>query len=220
MSSFLQAIDSGMRARLFAKFRDDLGITSLQNDTAFYPREVAMKKIAERRGQVAMEFLNVWRVQTNIDWARQRTGTARHGFYTHFTDEHKTDIARTYAVPVDLHYDFWVWSKDPEKLNLVTERYLFWQHRDPNLNLEYNDAYPLELDLRFGDLGHESPVENMYDMGLYYVNRYPVRVEGWVFSDDTVKTVHKIVLTIYIEDTLGGDPVEVAKEEYVLTGDS
>lgn len=219
-TSFLYVIDEGLRALLYMKFKDSLGLGTLQGDTAFYPREVAMRKIADRRGKVAMEFLNLWRTSTNIDWSRQRTGTARNGFLMKFEDVEKKDIIRTYAVPVDLRYDFWAWSKDPEKLNKVTELYLFWQQRNPNLDLLYNDEYPLELDLHFEDVGHESPVDAMYDAGLYYVNRYSVKVDGWVFTDDTVKTVHKIVLTIWIDNRGATDPEFVSREEYILTGDS
>jgi hypothetical protein len=218
-TSFLYVIDSGLRVLLYTKFKDALGLTTLQNDSALFPREVAMRKIAERRGKVAMEFLNVWRTETNVDWSRQRTGTARHGFLTKFTSPSKSDIFRTYAVPVELNYDFWCWSKDPEKLNKVTELYLFWQHRNPNLDLEYNDEYPVELDLHFGNVMNESPVEMLYDKGLYYVARYPVKVDGWVFTDDTVKTVKKIVVTLWIENA-GGEDTFVSQEEYVLTEES
>jgi hypothetical protein len=135
-----------------------------------------------------------------------------------YTDAGKTDLVRVYSVPVDLQYSFWAWSKDPEKINVVTERYLFWQHRDPNLDILYNDKYPLELDLHFGDVIHESPVENMFDQGLYFVNRYPVKVDGWVFVDDTLKTVHKIVLSVYV--TENQQNTLIFREEYVLTGES
>ena len=218
-TTFLTVIDEGLRARLYYKFMEDLGLTNLAEETAFFPREVAMRIIAETRGRVAMEFLNVWRESTNIDWNRQRTSTATRGFLLEFTDAGKTDIGRSYAVPVDLRYSFWAWSKDPEKLNKVTERYLFWQHRDPNLDLVYNDQYPVELDLHFDNVVHESPVENMYEGGLYYVNRYPITVDGWVFLDDTVKTVHKVIISVYYRESQAQD-VLLFREEYTLTGES
>ena len=59
MATFLQLQDEGTRAMLFTKFGADLGISNMVKDTALMPKAVAMRKIAEARGEVSTEVLNV-----------------------------------------------------------------------------------------------------------------------------------------------------------------
>ena len=203
-TSFLKWFDDGVRSLLFEKFKDDLGIDSLEQDTGRYPKGVALRKLSEKRGKVSLEFINVWRSITSPDWARQRSPLARRGVYTGYTSLAKDAITNIKTQPVKLAYDFWVWSKDLEKINQITEKYLFWQHNNPNVDLVINDLYEIGFQLHFGEVVDESPIEEMYDKGLYFVHRFPLLVDGWVFDLTSLKSVLKIILRFYEDVDPGG----------------
>jgi len=212
MSSFLKVIDEAFRSAIYAKFQDDMGFSSIEsNDVIFYPKEVAQRIIAEKRGVATVEFANVWRAGTNIDWSRQRTPVARRGLYGSYIDGEavsseisgtKIGLFNAKAVPATLDYNIWFWSQDKDKLNSVTETYMFWKHVNPNLDVYYNDIYPLEFDLHFGEIVDESDIPSMIEIGKVFVIRVPVRIEGWVFSTTTSRTIKKIIVTIYDEDDI------------------
>jgi hypothetical protein len=192
--SFIKYIDYATRAMVWYKFSDLLSLTSMVNDSAIWPKGVTFRNITEKRGKVEMEFINVWRSGTKFDWERQRTSIARGGVYGRVDN---TNSATLKAVPVSLNYDVFFWSKDTDKLNQITERYCFWQHQDPNLNMLFNNLYACEFDLSFGAVIDESPIESMYDKGIYYVIRCPVTVEGWIFTSQTTGVVRTIYLKGY-----------------------
>ena len=198
MSSFLKVIDIGLRSALFTKFEDILDLSSVNEGVIFYPKEIAFRHISEKRGKSISEFINVWRTRTAPDFKRQRTPTARRGIRVAFANDDETLSTVVKAMPVDLEYNVWFWSKDIENLNLIAERYLFWQQDNPNLNLYYNDDYPAELDLHFGEMVDESDVPTMFDKGTHFVMRVPISIEGWVFTSTSTNTViRKIELVIY-----------------------
>jgi hypothetical protein len=208
MSSFLKYIDYGVRAMVWYKFSDLLSLTSMTNDSALWPKAVTFRHISEKRGKVEMEFINVWRSGTKFDWDRQRTSIARGGVYGRTG---ATAAAELKAVPVSLTYDAFFWSKDIDKLNQISERYCFWQHQDPNLNMLFDDKYPVEFDLKFGSVIDESPIESMFDKGIYYVIRCPIEVEGWIFSSASTKVIRTIYLRGY------DSSVDATTGELILT---
>jgi hypothetical protein len=211
MASFIGSMDEGIRALLYSKFGTTLGLTSAAADTAFFPKPVALRKIAETRGRTSMEFISLWRENTGMAWNRMSTPVARSGLSVEYTSAGKTAITRMKAIPVNLEYSFWIWSQSLAKLQEVTDLYLFWQQADPNLNLTLNSKYPLEIDLHFGDIIDESVVAEQYDKGQYFVYKFPLKVDGWVFSagaDYTIKTIH---VAMY-EDT---DPPILLYEETI-----
>ena len=104
-----------------------------------------------------------------------------------------SDCAAKYnvkAVPAEMNYTCWVWSRDNGKVQQCIRDYLFWQHTTPNLlltiNLDENAETPilqnLELDLHFTGITDESTVETQYDNGLYYVAGLGVKLDGWEFD--------------------------------------
>lgn len=201
-TSFLQVIDLGLRLGLYTKFNDILNLPSVNQGVLLYPKEVAFRKLAEKKGEAITEFINLWREVTDVDWARQRTPVARRGMTLAYTDGNKTDITEAKAVPVKLEYNVWFWTKKIENINLLGERYLFWQQSNPNLSLLYNDVYPVELDLHFGALTDETNYIEMMSKGLHFSMRAPIVVDGWVFSSFSVKSITSIILTFYDKDDI------------------
>jgi len=152
--SFLKYIDTAMRARVWYKFSDLLGITNINQDSAFMIKDTALRHISEKRGAIQAEFITIWREGTEFDWDRQRSVLARR----EITPIVNGNMKSIRTVPAKLNYTVWFWSKDRDKLNQIAERFLFWQHTDPNLDLLLNNTYPLEFDLHFGAVTDESPL--------------------------------------------------------------
>jgi len=203
VSSFLQTIDIGIRAALFNKFEDLLNLATINRGVVFYPKEVAFRMISEKKGKTISEFINVWRTRTAPSWERMRTPVARRGMRMAYVENDETTSVVVKAMPVDLEYNVWFWTKDIENLNLIAERYLFWQQDSPNLNIYYNTDYPAELDLHFGELIDESDVPSMLNKGNHFIMRVPIKIDGWIFaSTSTAKVIQKIELVLYDSQNL------------------
>lgn len=212
--TFLKIIDEGMRALIFSTFGDDMLFDSIESDDVILqPKEIAQRFIAEKRGRNVVEFANLWRESTRVSWRRQRTPLAREGLYGNYIDGEapssgitgeKIALLNVKTVPADLSYNVWFWSQYQERINHVAETYLFWKHTDPNLKVYYNGTYPLEFDIRFpeGEIVDESDLPHMFEMGRIFVARIPILVDGWVFRESQIKTVKKLILTIYDEDDI------------------
>ena len=209
-TSFLQTIDIGLRGLLFSKFGDILELDTVKQGVVLYPKEIALREMAERRDRTELEFINLWRSSVAPDWKRMVTPVAQRGMLMEYVDSStKTDIARVKAMPVHLEYDVWFWTKYIERLNLIAERYLFWQQNDPNLSLNFDvkydlvdHSYPIDLDLHFGPLVDESTEAEKYDKGSIYILNTPIKIDGYVFIADSVKTIKRITLTWYDKDDL------------------
>ena len=168
-SSFLQIMDLGLKNLLFSKFQDTMGLTVLDSDCVLYPKDVAQRVVAERRGEGTIEFINLWRAGTQFAWDRQRSPTAQKGFYLEYEyPDNKKDLITIYSVPADLNYDIYFWSKSLEVLQKVAEKYMFWVHRNPRLNLRLQNRYPLEIYMHFGALVDESTVSTQFETGQYF----------------------------------------------------
>lgn len=228
-TSFLQTIDVGLRGLLYTKFNDILNLESINKGVILYPREIALREMAEKRGQPEVEMINLWRTRIGPDWSRMRTPAARRGMQMKYVNSTtKADMINIKAIPVALEYDVWFWTHYRERLNQIAERYLFWQQDDPNLNMEYvlksnkgaadedSTAFPVELDLHFGDMVDESTVAERFDKGQIFILRTPIKLDGWAFVATTVKTVLSIILTVYDKDDLN----TAAEYEEVIVEDS
>jgi hypothetical protein len=208
-SSFLQTIDIGLRGILFDKFGDILTLESINQGVLLYPKEIALREMSEKRDNVELEFINVWRTQLAPDWSRMRTAAARHGHLMDYIDDTLTDIAVIKSIPVAMSYNVWFWTTDLEKLSLIAERYLFWQLSDPRLSLNFDIKYnliektfPVRLHLHFGALSDESTIRQKYERGTIFTLMTPVTVDGLALIGTSVKTCKKIQLTFYDKDDL------------------
>ena len=210
MDSLLYSYDLAIKYALYNKFASILEIdqSSSEEDNINLgvfqvPKAVAQRVAAEKRGQTYLEFINFWGVGASFSWSRNRTPLSRRnrGMWV-ATSKDGADTVQIRAVPIDLSYDAWFWSKDRDKIYQVIEDYVFWQQDDPNILIRYNDEYDLTPDLHFGEIVDESTVPEQYSQGVIHVCRMPIKLDAWILKKDPSfsKTIYKIRLTIRDKD--------------------
>jgi len=219
MASFTRSVDLVFKTLIFNKFADVLGIDksgtteeNINKGVVQCPSEIALRTIAEKRGETFLEFINFWRMSTSPSWKRQRTPVARRGIYTNISDD-KVNTVHIKAMPIDLNYNMWFWSKDLDKIYQCIEKYILWQQDNPNLTIKYDDMYTLELDLHFGDVVDESPISDLYTRGMLFAYKFPIKVDAWVFEGIDYKTIKKISLVCY-------DGTDVSDYSEIIVEDS
>lgn len=201
MDSLLYSYDLAIKTVLYNKFASILGIdTQSSSETANInlgvfqiPKAAAQRTAAEKRGQTFLEFISFWRIGAAFSWERNRTPVSRRGLQIGTGK----DAIQVTAVPIDLRYDAWFWSKDVDKIYQIIEKYVFWQQNNPNVSILYNDAWTLEPDLHFGEIVDESTIDEKFATGITYVYRMPIRLDAWVFeTEDISNVIYKIKLTL------------------------
>ena len=219
-SSFTKTIDLTLKTLLYHKFGDILGINSqssveednINEGVIQLPKEVALRVIAEKRGENFLEFINFWRVGTSPSWGRQRTPLARRGMWLSRTED-KLQTTHIKAQPIDLNYNIWFWSKDLDKVYQCIERYILWQQQNPKISILYDDKWELTPDLHFGEIVDESTVPEQFETGLIFVYKLPIKIDGWVLEGFSIGTITKIVLKVYDKD-------DVTDYEEIIVEDS
>jgi len=218
-SSFTRTIDNTLKTLLYQRFASILGIdtqSSSQEDNinkgiVQVPREVALRAIAEKRGENFLEFINFWRVGTGPSWNRQRTVVARRGLWVGESDDKLTTV-HVKAHPIDLNYNIWFWSKDLDKVYQVIEEYIFWQQDNPKISILYDNKWELTPDLHFGEIVDESTVPEQYERGLIFVFKMPIKIDGWVLKGLSFDTITKIIVKVYDKDDVS-DYTEIVVED-------
>lgn len=206
-NSLLQGFDLAVKAALYNRFASILGIDTETSDEDTninlgifqFPKAVAQRISAEKRGETYLEFINFWRVGASFSWARNRSPLAKRGIPVSGEDGIITYVK---ATPIDLRYDAWFWSKDLDKLYQVMEDYVFWQHDNPKVSLLYNNLYELTPDIHFGEIVDESTVSEQFDQGTIFVYRMPITVDGWVLKGEPFNIISKIKVTFYDKDDI------------------
>jgi hypothetical protein len=191
--SFITVCDNAIKAAVFNRWVDLLPISDPGKDIVFWPKDLALRKVAEKRESVMSEFISVWSPSPQRDLEREHTPTSVVGFTIDLADG-TTQVLK--AVPVSLNYDLTVWSLSKNDVNKVIEDYVWWKYRNPNLSLRLNGIYPLEMDLHFGDIQDESVVIEEYSKGLYFRQTFPVRVDAWSFDIYSVELIEKVELKL------------------------
>lgn len=204
--SFLYTYDLAVRALAYTKFGDILGLDALDPDpvkainksVVLCPKRIAKRELAEKRTELFLEFINIYRASTALSWDRQRTVVAMRGLVIQRPDG---KIETIKASPVDLNYNMWFWSNSLDKINLCSERYMRWAFENPKMTLTYNDIYTLTPDLIFSPVIDESAIEDIYETGKIWVFRMPLKVEAWLpKSGGLSEKIEKIRLTFYDKD--------------------
>ena len=221
-TSFLYLIDVAMRSLVYLKFGSFLGINTQSSITSdninkgvlLYPKELALREVSEKRGEVYLNFINLWRTGEEFSWKRNNTFAARMGLSMQGTDP--TQTVNIKASPVDLSYSMWFWTRDLDKLGDCIQEYLFWPHSFPKLSILLNDLYPLEFDLHFGASVDESPLAEKYKIGPYFVRHVTINVDALVFKTTSAANVfRKILINCYdSQNILNTAVVNVDDESY------
>jgi hypothetical protein len=217
MASFIQTIDNGIKALVFDKFKSYLNLNDLNRDMVFFPLEIAQRKIAEKRGEATVEFMSVWRHGIQFDWSRQRSTLARQGLKMQYVNSSsKSSIVTVKAVPATMNYNFWLWSRDLDKIMEAAEAYLFWVHNYPQLVLYYNGLYEMDMYMKFGPIVDRTNY-NIYEKGQYFVYEFPISLEGWVMTSITTKTILKIILDLFLREGSAPHYRDTLIEEFIIT---
>lgn len=209
MASIGKEYDLGIKTLLFNRFKTILGVENLEQKYGIVqsPPDLALREMAERRGENFLDFISVYRSSFGPSWKRQRTPLARRGVWL----DQNTHVK---AQPIDINYNVWFWSKDSDKLYEAIEEYIFWQQDYPKITLTYLDMYEITPDLHFGDIVDESNYDEKYEKGIIFRFRMPVKVDGWILKSETVGIIEKIRLTVYDKDKLeSGDYESIIVED-------
>jgi len=213
-NSFLQSYDDAVKHLLYSKFAAIMGIDTSSSDEGVninlgvynFPKEVAQRVSAEKRGQTYLEFINFWRVRAGFSWERNRSVLSRRGMWVGDADVVGSRTVHVKAVPMDLTYDVWFWSVSRDKLYKVMEEYAFWQQDNPKVTLTYIDdsgnEYPMTPDIHLGDIVDESTVLEQFREGIKYIIRMPITVDAWALKGINWNIISKILVTFYDKDDL------------------
>jgi len=220
--SIFKLFDVAMRSLLYTKFGSVMGINTLSSvdseninkGVVQCPKEIALRELAEKRSTDFLEFINFWRRGSGgIDWNRQNTRVARSGLF--MTGDNDNEYSNVKAVPLRVDYEVWFWSLDYNKMGLADTEYLFWAQENPQLEMTLNDLYPLEFDLHFSDIYDESPIEQKYDVGKFFVHRMVINLDGWVFRTEDLSggAISKILIRCHNSQNLESE-VSVIPEDF------
>jgi len=214
--SFIHIIDDAMKAAVFQRFGDFFGLTDRSKDLVFQPKSISQRKIAEKRGEASVEFISLWRNKISPDWTRQRTSVARDGINLKYTDSGKSTLVNIKAVPVQMDYELRFWSRDFNSITYAAESYLKWFQDFPNLVVNYNGLYEMDMYMKFGSWTDETDY-NIYEKGLYYVAEMPITLDGWVMTTINTPTILKIIVDLYLRNYVGNQTQDLFIDEYVIT---
>jgi len=203
MSSFIKTVDDAMKTLVFTKFQTDMGLTTQNTDLVFFPKSIAQRTIAEKRGANQAEFISLWRTGIDFDWARQRSPVARRGIMMEYSDGTHTSIVTAKAVPATISYDVWFWSRSLDKVMAAIETYLNWVHINPNLSISFNNLYPMQMDIKFKGVTDESTyLEDQYNKGALFVYKVSFDLEAWIVTLVDFKTILKIYMDVWYSDDI------------------
>jgi hypothetical protein len=214
LNSVTGPVDLAVKILLYEKFADILGIDDgtgtdsekINLGVIQHPKEVALRAVAEKRGEDYLEFISFWRVSAPPAWNRQRTVLARRGLW--LPNSSGLSGVNVKAQPIDLNYSVWFWSKSLDKVYQCVERYIMWQQNYPKIDLSYdygNNTFSYSPDLHFGEPVDESTFPTEFNTGVIAVYKVPIKVDAWVLESagsTASGIVTKIRVTFYDKDDI------------------
>ena len=217
-TSFLHIVDDAVKTAVFNRFGSYFNLNDQNRDLVFQPKIIAERKIAEKRGQTSVEFISLWRTRITPDWSRQRTSVSRDGIHLQYTDSSKTSIVTVRAIPVSIDYELRFWSRELDTLTQAVESYMKWFQDFPNLVVYYNSLYEMDMYMKLGEWLDETDY-NVYEKGLYYVSQMPIHLDGWLMTDVNTLTIQKIIVNVYLRETLSGKTQDSFLDEFIITAE-
>jgi hypothetical protein len=199
--SFIQSIDTAIKTAIWTKFGPSLDLITDQNkELVFAPKELAQRKIAEKRGESSVEFISVWRNNIELDWKRQQSFMGKEGLSLNYVDSTtKAQVVTITGVPVNISYDIFLWSRDLDKITKATEAYLQWLHNRPQLVIYYDGQYEMNMYMHLGNIEDVSDY-NIYEKGQYFVSKFNFTLEAWALTTISSRTILKIVIDFFLRE--------------------
>jgi len=215
--SLVQSIDTAIKTAVWTKFGPSLGLTTDQNkELVFAPKELALRKIAEKRGENSVEFISVWRNSIELDWERQQSVIGRNGLSLSYVDSTtKAQVVTVKGVPVNINYDVFLWSRDLDKITKATESYLQWLHNRPQLVIYYDGQYEMNMYMHLGSIDDVSDY-NVYEKGQYFVSKFNFTLEAWSLTTISSRTILKIIIDFYLREGQAPDYIDTLLNEYEI----
>jgi hypothetical protein len=196
-SSNLGLIDLGLKSLLLNKFASVMGIEAKDENIVLYPKEIALREVAEKRGANSVGFISFYPSGIGVDSERKRTPVATRGIPTIYTSNAQSRMNVVKAVPVKLAFEIVFWSLSLDKLLAIAEEYLFWQYNSPTLDMSFNNV-PLNFQIiGFNDLIDESTLREKYSKGTIFVYSTQIMIDGWLPRFELDWTVKTIYTTVY-----------------------
>lgn len=215
-TSFIQSIDNTAKTLIYNKFGPYLNLTSQNKDLVFAPKEIAQRKIAEKRGESSVEFISMWRNSITMDWERQNTVMGRNGLSLNYVDSNtKQQIVTVKGVPVTIDYDIFLWSRDLDKITQAAEGFLQWLHNVPQLVIYYNGLYEMDMYMHLKEIEDVSDY-NIYEKGQYFVSKFNLKLDAWALTTISNYTVLKIIVDFYLREGTVPNQTDTLLNEYII----
>ena len=220
MSSFIKIIDEALKTTVFEKFKTDMGLTTQNTSLVFEPRDVVLRKIAEKRGQNSVEIISLWRERFDRALNRENVVLSKKGIPLAYSDGTQSGIWTAKAAPIKIDYSLRFWSRSLEKVTQAAETFIFWKWNTPKLIFNYETDYPLEMNINPElPILDESTIVRQYDIGLYYVSLMNFSVEGWLLTTpSSSKTILTIILKVYTREVVDGTNLDTLVGTYTVEG--
>jgi hypothetical protein len=214
--SFVRTLDEAVKTLMYNKFGAFLNLSNQNKDVVFAPKNIAQRKIAEKRGESSVEFISVWRNSIAFDWERQNSAIGRTGIALNYVDSNtKEQIVTVKAVPVTIDYDIYLWSRDLDKITNATESYLQWLHNVPQLVVYYNGQYEMDMYMKLKEIYDDSDY-NIYEKGQYFISKFNMKLDAWVLTTISNYTILKIIVDFYLREGQAPNYHDTLLNEYVI----
>lgn len=215
-TSFIQSIDNTAKTLIYTKFGPYLNLSSQNKDLVFAPKEIAQRKIAEKRGESSVEFISMWRNSITLDWERQNSIIGRNGISLNYVDSTtKAQIVTIKGVPVNIDYDVFLWSRDLDKITQATEAFVQWLHNRPQLVVYYAGQYEMDMYMHLKEITDVSDY-NIYEKGQYFVSKFNLKLDAWALTTISSRTILKIIVDFFLREGTVPNQTDTLLNEYVI----
>jgi hypothetical protein len=219
-TSWTQIVDKAVQTLVFNRYKEFLGITDINMDSVFYPPELALRNISEKRDEKITEFISIWRPNPpQYDWARQQTAIAREGMRMNYVASSaggaNKGIVSVKAVPCVFTYNFRLWSRDLDRLAQACDSYMKWIYDNPNMVIYFMGLYEMNMYLKFQDARDVTDYQ-IYEKGQHFIYEFPITVDGWVLTSFTTPTILKIIIDLYLREGQSPNYLDTFIDEYII----
>lgn len=206
-SSTIGIIDLGLKELIKQKFASIMEIAGTDSDIVFFPKEIALREIAEKRAVGTVNFISIWNNLIAPDWKRRRTPLGRKGVSVGYATSGNTQLSVAKAVPVNLQYEITFWTTKLDTMLKVIEEYLYYPDDNPTLNMSFN-GNNLNFQMEFGSIQDESTIREKYTKGVIYIFSCLMTLDGWLPRFDIDYTIKSIYTTLY--DKNANPPIKIS----------